>query len=265
MTSDPWDVIGGERPTAVEVNGVSIVAGSRVQLLPRAGRDIFDMALAGRQATVESLELDMEGATHLIVTVDDDPARDFRDLGMPGHRFFFRSDEVAPVTDSVESAGSRHRILVAGIGNLFQGDDGFGVSVAEELLRRPQPACVDVIEYGIRGMDLAYALGKYDAAILIDAAPRGTMPGTVALLDAAEIDFPPTLDTHGMDPVKVLGLARRLGAMPERLWVVVCEPAVLGDPDDVTVGLSPVVRKGVAIAVEMVESLVSELLLEVAS
>jgi hydrogenase maturation protease len=262
---DPWDTIGGERPTSVVVDGVEIVAGSRVQLMPRAGRDIFDMALVGRQATVETLELDMDGSTHLVVTVDDDPARDFRDLGMPGHRFFFRSDEIVPLSGPPESVGTTRRVLVAGIGNVFLGDDGFGVAVAQALLARPQPACVDVVEYGIRGMDLAYALAKYDAAILVDAAARGVAPGTLAVLDPGGIDFPPTVDTHGMDPVKVLGLARRLGPMPPTLRVVVCEPAVVGDPDDVSVELSPVVAVAVQAAVEVVESLVAELVLEVTS
>ncbi|HEY4320965.1 MAG TPA: hydrogenase maturation protease [Gemmatimonadales bacterium] len=262
--NEGWQQIGGERPGSVTVDGIEIVAGSRVQLLPRAGRDIFDLALAGRQATVESLELDTEGGTHLVVTVDDDPARDFRDITMPGHRFYFRSDEVVPVNDSDRSAGSSLRVLVAGIGNIFMADDGFGVEVARALLSRPQPACVDVVEYGIRGMDLAYAMARYGAAILVDAAPRGVTPGTIAVLDPSEVEFAPDLDTHGMDPVKVIGLAKRLGAMPTTLRVVVCEPAHLGGIDEVTVGLSVIVAAAVPEAVNAVESLIAELLLEVA-
>jgi hydrogenase maturation protease len=260
--NDGWQEIGGGRPASIAVHGVEIMPGSRVQVMPRAGRDIFDMALAGRRATVESLELDTEGATHVVVTIDDDPARDFRDLQMPGHRFFFGSDEVIPVGDATTAAVAP-RVLVAGIGNIFLGDDGFGVAVAQALLERPRTPGVDVVEYGIRGMDLAYALGKYAAAILIDAAPRGTAPGTLAVIDPSEIAFAPSIDTHGMDPVKVLGLARDLGPLPARLYVLVCEPERIGDLEDVTVGLTAVVTESVGKAVRLVESLIANLVLEV--
>jgi hydrogenase maturation protease len=261
---DPWEVLGGERPTSVSVDGVDLVRGSRVRLMPRAGRDIFDLALAGRVATIESLEFDVNGSTHLVVTVDDDPARDFRDLRMPGHRFFFRSDEVEPLPLGSGGNNPSSRVLVAGIGNVFLGDDGFGVEVARAMLARERQDGVDVVDYGIRGMDLAYALGRYDAAILVDVAPRGTAPGTVAVVDPSELQFAPVVDTHGMDPVKVLGLARTLGAMPRRLLLVVCEPERIGDPEDVTVGLSAVVDKAVPQAVTVIDGLIAELLQEVA-
>ena len=94
-------------------------------------------------------------------------------------------------------------MLVAGIGNVFLGDDGFGVALAGRLARgEPQPG-VEVVDFGIRGMDLAYALlGDYDAAILLDATPRGGPPGTLYVIEPEieGVEAPP--DAHGMDPVQ---------------------------------------------------------------
>jgi hydrogenase maturation protease len=263
--NDPWEPLNGITPRQVMVGDMAVIRGSRVRLMPRAGRDVFDLALAGRVATVESIELDIDGSTHLVVTIDDDPARDFRDLRMPGHRFFFRTDEVEPVVDGEPVAEPGPRVLIAGIGNVFLGDDGFGVEVAQRLMTGPARLRADVVDYGIRGMDLAYALGRYDVAILIDAAQRGEVPGTVVALDAGQLDVLPTIDTHGMDPVKVLALAQSLGPMPNKVLVVVCEPAVIGDLDDVTVGLSPVVAGAVDTAARLVESLLEDFCTEVHS
>ncbi len=151
------------------------------------------------------------------------------------------------------------RILVACIGNIFLGDDGFGVEVARRLVARPLPAGVRVVDFGIRGMDLVYALIEdYDALVFVDAAPRGEPPGTLYLIEPhIEQDGEVTLATHGMDPVKVLKLAWALGAKPIRTYLVACEPAVLGseDDEDVLVELSAPVRAAVDEAVRMVESL----------
>ena len=96
---------------------------------------------------------------------------------------------------------------------MFLGDDGFGVALAERLARRALPAGVEVVDFGIRGMDLAYALGDdYDVVVLLDAAPRGGPPGTLYLIEP-ELDAGRAgVDAHGMDPVTVLALARALGA-----------------------------------------------------
>ncbi|HEX3928095.1 MAG TPA: hydrogenase maturation protease [Gemmatimonadales bacterium] len=248
------------------VAGMAIVPGSPVQLMPRAGRDIFDLALAGRRATVESVERDLDGSLHVVVTIDDDPARDFRDLRFPCHRFFFRPDELVPLSgDATRPGAPGPRILVAGIGNIFRGDDGFGVAVVDALQGRPRRGTVDVVDYGIRGMDLAYALARYEAAILVDAAPQGAAPGTVAVLDPRDVTFPPAVDTHGMDPVKVLGLAQSMGAVPHQLYLVVCEPAHLGAEDDVVVGLSPVVQDSIMAAVDTIERLLTQLTQETTS
>jgi len=155
------------------------------------------------------------------------------------------------------------RVLVAGIGNVFLGDDGFGVEVVKRLAGRELPAGVEVKDFGIRGMDLAYALqDDYELVVFVDATPRGGEPGTVYLIEPEiEDDGEVTLDTHGMDPVKVLKLSRALGAKPTRTLVVGCEPrVVLGGEnyDEMLMELSEPVRAAVDEAVGLVESLVDE-------
>ncbi|MGI8824865.1 MAG: hydrogenase maturation protease [Chloroflexota bacterium] len=156
------------------------------------------------------------------------------------------------------------KILIAGIGNVFLGDDGFGVEVAARLSVRPLPGDVRVVDFGIRGLDLVYALlENYDAVIFVDTAPRGERPGTLSVIETRlSSESQVTIDAHGMDPVKVLALARELGAMPCPTYVVGCEPLVIlsGEEDeDVVVGLSGPVQGAVGEAVNMVESLVVQL------
>jgi hydrogenase maturation protease len=165
---------------------------------------------------------------------------------------------------------SKERILVAGVGNVFLGDDGFGVEVVRRLAGRGLPEGVEVVDFGIRGLDLAYALqDDYDAVIFVDATPRGEKPGTVYLLEPEiEEDGEVALDTHGMDPVKVIKLSRALGARPTRTLVVGCEPQVVvsGEAyDDMLMELSEPVRTAVEEAVKLVESLVEEIGKEVRS
>jgi hydrogenase maturation protease len=155
------------------------------------------------------------------------------------------------------------RILVAGVGNIFLGDDGFGVEVVRRLAGRELPQVVEVVDFGIRGMDLAYALQEdYEVVVFVDAIPRGEEPGTVYLIEPEiEEDGEVTLDTHGMDPVKVIKLARALGAKPKRTLVVGCEPQVVvsgEDYDDMLMELSEPVRAAVKEAADLVESLVQK-------
>src|SRR3712207_1269615 len=162
------------------------------------------------------------------------------------------------------------RILVAGIGNIFLGDDGFGVEVVRRLAGRGLPEGVEVVDFGIRGLDLAYALQRdYELVVFVDATPQGQEPGTVYLIEPEiEEDGEVTLDTHGMDPVKVMRLARTMGARPTRTLVVGCEPQVVvsaEDYDDMLMELSEPVRAAVEEAVRLVESLVEELDKEVRS
>ena len=256
-TMDPWEQLQRPGPETVVVDGVELRAGSRVRLKPRRGGDVFDVVLAGRTAVVASLEWDMEDHVQLAVTADDDPGRDLGEARMPGHRFFFSPDEVEPVADD--------RILVAGIGNVFLGDDGFGVELAGLLAGRELPAGVRVVDYGIRGMDLAYALHDgWDAVVLLDATPRGQAPGTLYVIEAEPDDAGDGgFDAHGMDPVQVLALARRLGppgALP-RILVVGCEPQtrMSGDEEDVVAELSAPVRNALDEAVALVQTLLAEL------
>jgi hydrogenase maturation protease len=159
---------------------------------------------------------------------------------------------------------SPKRILVAGVGNIFLGDDGFGVEVVRRLAGRELPEGVEVADFGIRGMDLAYALQEdYEVVIFIDATPQGEKPGTVYLLEPEiEEGGEVSLDTHGMDPVRVIKLSRALGARPTRTLVVGCEPqAVVGgeDYEDMLMELSEPVQAAVEEAVKLVESLVVEI------
>jgi hydrogenase maturation protease len=156
------------------------------------------------------------------------------------------------------------RVLIAGIGNIFLGDDGFGVEVVKRLAGRELPGDVEVRDFGIRGMDLAYALqDDYEVVVFVDATPRGEKPGTVYLIEPEiEEDGGVVLDTHGMDPVKVIKFARALGPGPSRTLVVGCEPQVVlsgEDYDEMLMEMSEPVQAAVEEAVKMVESLVEEI------
>jgi hydrogenase maturation protease len=156
------------------------------------------------------------------------------------------------------------RILVAGIGNIFLGDDGFGCEVVARISQRALSDEVRVVDFGIRGFDLTYALmDGYDLMILVDAVPRGGAPGTLYVIepDLEEIDNlnPQAMlvETHAMNPVKVLGLAKAMGGEFKRILLVGCEPATLG-PEEGQMGLSSLVMASVDEAVELVESLIKK-------
>lgn len=154
---------------------------------------------------------------------------------------------------------SREQILVAGVGNIFFGDDSFGVEVARRLTQRELPPNVTVKDFGIRGFDLAYALMEHPVAIVVDAAPRGGAPGTLYLMEVEAPDAGATIvETHGMDPVKVLRLVAALGGKAGRVFVVGCEPA-RAEMDHPGETLSAPVAAAVDGAVDMVLSLISRL------
>jgi hydrogenase maturation protease len=262
--TDVWAELARPAPESTMIAGVTVRRGSRVLLRPRAGGDIFDQALAGRVAIVEGLDESMEETIHVAVTLEDDPGRDLGDSRYLGHRFFFAVDEVEPLGIVGDALPRPTSILVAGIGNVFLGDDGFGVAVAQRLAELPLPAGVDVRDFGIRGMDLAYAMqNSYDVVVMIDAAPRGSPPGTLFVIDAEiDADGPAEIDTHGMNPVKVLALARALGRVPPRVFVVACEPERIISTeqwDEMEMQLTPVVQAAVGEAVTLVEKLIGEL------
>jgi hydrogenase maturation protease len=265
MSADrtPWEELERPAPDAVMVDGVELRRRSRVRLRPRAGGDVFDLALAGRTAAIEGIDQDLDGNVRLAVTVDDDPGRDLGDRRQPGHRFFFAPDEVEPLDGGAAGPAPPLRVLVAGIGNVFMADDGFGVALADRLARRAVPPGVDVVDFGIRGMDLAYAMQDgYDAVVLLDASPRGGAPGTLYVIEPDLDDDDVGVDAHGMDPVKVLALARALGGPLPRTLVVGCEPKtrMRGDEEDVVADISEPVRAALDDGVLLVESLLAELI-----
>jgi hydrogenase maturation protease len=153
-------------------------------------------------------------------------------------------------------------ILVAGIGNIFLGDDAFGVEVVRRLARRDLPEEVRVVDFGIRGLDLTYALlDGYEAIILVDAVQRGEPPGTLYVLEPARDEAAPVpLEGHNMDPMKVLRLAEVMGGHVERLLLVGCEPTPISDEEDMREDLSAPVRASVDGAVRLIESLIARLL-----
>ncbi|HEY2768900.1 MAG TPA: hydrogenase maturation protease [Solirubrobacteraceae bacterium] len=261
----PWEAFERPGPDFIEVDGAEVRAGSVVRLAPRqAGGDIFETALAGRTATVHEVLQDYEGRVQLAVVVTDDPGHDLGALRRPGHRFFFDPWEIEPL-ETVSPTGGlpATRVLVAGIGNVFLGDDGWGVALAGRLAARTQPRGVEVVDFGIRGMDLAYAMQDgYDAVVFLDATPRGRPPGTLYVIEPELDETEMTVDAHGMDPVKVLALARTLGMerLPRTL-VVGCEPRTRMSAGDerIVVELTEPVRASLDGAVALVEELLKDL------
>ena len=261
--SEIWQELRRPAPESVKLGDRTLRAGSRVRLHPHARGDILDQMLAGRAAIVEGLDASIEGEIHVAVVIEEDPGRDLGEGRYPGHRFFFALDELEPL-DGSHAPAIRPRILVAGIGNIFLADDGFGVAVAQQLASLPQRAGVDVRDFGIRGMDLAYAMQRdYDAVVLVDAAQRGESAGTLSVIDAAaDLDAAPAIETHGMDPVRVLALARALGRVPARVLVVACEPERIVLPeqwDEVDATLSKSVTRAIPAAIDLVHSLINRL------
>ena len=251
----------------IEIGGEEVKTGDRVRLLPRKGGDILDIALRGQIGTIESIEQDYEGKAHVCVVLDDDPGRDLGLLRQPGHRFFFDASEVERLPPNEQRRPElvkKPRILVAGIGNIFLGDDGFGVRVAQVLAESSFPATVRVADFGIRGFDLAYALQDgYETTILIDAFPHGKAPGTVSVIQpdpdelstgSAQQSF---VETHAMNPINVLRLATAMHGRLKRVLLVGCEPATFGGEEG-KIGLSAPVEAAVEEAVKVVARLVDK-------
>ena len=153
------------------------------------------------------------------------------------------------------------RILVAGIGNIFLGDDAFGCEVAQRMTKRQLPHDVVVKDFGIRSYDLAYALmEEWELVILVDALPQDGQPGTVYTFEPelpANGEVPPSLDAHTMNPVAVLQLVSALGGRVGRMLVVGCEPASVQPDDDGNIGLSMPVAAAVDEAIQVIEGLIT--------
>jgi hydrogenase maturation protease len=252
-----WDPSADRRRLeCLHIGSVEVRPGNRVRLRPRNRADILDLALAGKTATIDAIEQDFEGRAYVAVTVDDDPGQDLGALRQPGHRFFFFPEEIEPL--------DQPRILIACIGNIFLGDDAFGVEVAQRLRRRALPPEVRVVDFGIRGLDLAYALLEpFNAVILVDATARGSRPGTLYVLEPDSADqktiTPSIPDPHNLDPARVMQLAAELGGPRQRFIVVGCEPESLGSEDS-SGGISPVVSRAADEAVPLIEDLIARLL-----
>jgi hydrogenase maturation protease len=161
------------------------------------------------------------------------------------------------------------QVLIAGIGNIFLGDDAFGSEVAQRLLHRPHPEGVQVVDFGIRGLDLTYALlDGCKTAILIDAVLRGEAPGTLFVIEptmpaadeAMRTNLP--VEGHSMNPLRVLQTVASMGGGPERVLLVGCEPTPISSDEEMSMELSPPVRASLDQAVEMVESLARQALLD---
>ncbi len=161
---------------------------------------------------------------------------------------------------------SAPKVLVAGVGNIFFGDDGFGVEVARRLGGEETPPDVRIADFGIRGVHLAYELlDGYDTLILVDAMSRGEPPGTVSVLEVPTVPSEDdgsgvleAMDAHGMQPAAVLSMVSDLGGTLSRVLVVGCEPADLHDG----IGLSDPVTAAVPAAVDVVRELIDSLIKE---
>jgi hydrogenase maturation protease len=156
------------------------------------------------------------------------------------------------------------RILIAGVGNIFLGDDAFGCEVVRRLAGRAWPENIRVIEFGIRGVDLAYALlDGYDVTILVDAVARGSEQGTLFVIqpqvDASAAANPSLIDAHTMDPGKVVRMVQALGGHIDDLILIGCEPTRFDPELDIQAELSEPVRQAIEPATELIVSLVNRI------
>ena len=282
---------------SLEIGEARVAKGSRVRLRPSRRADSMDLFLAGRTARVEGVYRDVEDVAYVAVVLEDDPASDLH--SWHGRFYYFYPEEIEPLESGagqppdaerrsyetldpgrpdaghrsgsdpvVSGPGPLHedqadvgpkRILVAGVGNVFLGDDGFGVEVANRLSSLALPEHVRVADFGIRGVHLAYELLErgYETTILVDATPRGGEPGTVYLLEpdlehlghgGADL-----ADAHGMDPRAVFGLLARLGGTPGRVLIVGCEPARTEEEMGLSEPVSAAVDEAVRMILELLE------------
>jgi len=168
------------------------------------------------------------------------------------------------VTHEVDVSQRPKQVLIAGIGNTWQRDDGFGSEVARRLEGRDLPKGVAVIDFGTGGLDLAYqVMYGYDGLVMIDISRQGGSPGTLYVMEIDEEDVTSgvedgdALNPHAMDPETVLRFIKLTGGWPGKVVIVACEPLTV---EEMGVGLSPVVEEAVDRAVDLVLETATELL-----
>ena len=163
----------------------------------------------------------------------------------------------------LQTPSKKKRVMIAGVGNMFMKDDGFGGAVIKRMSNKKFPEGVEVKDFGTGGLKLAYDLMKgYDGLILLDASSRGEKPGTLYVIEPNENDIDPDLeqggpiDPHGADPVTVLRFVKSIGSWPGKVLIVGCEPETV---DDFEIGLSEPVNAAIDKAVEMVDDIIKEI------
>jgi hydrogenase maturation protease len=285
---NPPGVVAPE-DASLEIGGVRVAQGSRVILRPSRRADSMDLFLSGRVAQVQGIYRDLEDEAYVAVSLVDDPASEMhtwhgrflyfypeevepwegesnatdRAVGVGGAGDHDRNDESAgsdPLREDQPDVSASPRTLIAGIGNIFLGDDGFGPEVVRRLAAKEIPDGVRIVDFGIRGIHLAYELAEktYDSTILVDATPRGGEPGTVYLIepDLKELETASLADAHEMNPRAVLGYLRTLGGTPGKVLVVGCEPSPT-DEEMGEIGLSAPVAAAVDEAVALILDVLS--------
>jgi hydrogenase maturation protease len=160
-------------------------------------------------------------------------------------------------------ASSKKRVIIAGVGNMFLKDDGFGVEVIKRMTEKKFPEGVEIKDFGTGGLKLAYDLMKgYDGLILLDASQRGEKPGTLYVIEPDEKEFQSSLeqgdliDPHGGDPVTVLRFVKAFGSWPAKVMIVSCEPS---STEEFQIGLSEEVNASVDKAIEFVNEIINEI------
>lgn len=161
---------------------------------------------------------------------------------------------------------NRERILVAGLGNLFRGDDAFGSEVARRLMTRDLPSNVRVFDFGTRGYDFAFALAQgYRSVLIVDSVSRGAVPGTLFVIQPEQDELEQLCGdgfcdpSHDVNPMTAIRLASKLCKDLPHLVLVGCEPMDLGDEVEGSVGLSVPVAAAIEPAADRVVSLLDEL------
>ncbi|HEY0518804.1 MAG TPA: hydrogenase maturation protease [Ilumatobacteraceae bacterium] len=238
----------------MRIGGVEVGSGTRVRLKPSRRADAHDLFYADKIATVKGVFNDVDGDQHVAVALDDDPASDM--FEWQGRYLYFHPDEI-----EVLAPAKSLRVLVAGIGNIFLGDDGFGVEVVKYIDIDELPANVrdgtTVSDFGIRGVHLAYELlDGYDALVLVDAMPLAEQPGTVVVFEPDIDAISATgMDAHSMSPATVLGHLAGLGGSVPRVFIVGCQPSSVEEG----IGLSDAVAAAVLPAAETVRQLLVQM------